>query len=169
MKVNRTRAFIQKNAHHCPQHIKETCYRIFIRPILEYAAPGWDPSTKKSIAQLESVQRRSARYATNTYDCTASVTSILEDLGWAKPNPVILLYRIVFNLVDIPHEPQSRPRLPIPDTFLNGHTPPELLLPPDSQNIEPPATNSSPLPMPSGLQVWPCGSDPGLLSFLPCT
>ena len=106
-KANRTRAFIQRNTYHCPQAIREMCYHTFIRPTLEYASPNWDPSTQKSAKQLESIQRRCARYVTREYAQTTSVTGLLEDLGWPTLQQrraqarVILLYRIVYRLVDI--------------------------------------------------------------------
>ena len=82
LKANRTRGFLQRNTQHCPQHVKETCYRTFVRPFLEYASPVWDPHTKKGITQLESVQRRCARYVTKDYRYSSSVTAMMNTLGW---------------------------------------------------------------------------------------
>ena len=62
-----------------------------------------DPVTKSSIAKLESVQRRAARFCCSDYRRTSSVTSMLQYLGWRTLNQgEILMYRIVNNLVEIP-------------------------------------------------------------------
>jgi len=38
-----------------------SCYRIMVRPIIEYAASVWDPHTLSNINKLEAIQRRAAR------------------------------------------------------------------------------------------------------------
>ena len=54
------------------------------------------------------VQRRAARYATNRYLNTSSVTDMLEDLNWdtlvtrRAKSQVTMLFKIVNGLVDIP-------------------------------------------------------------------
>ena len=49
--------------------VKEVCYKSMVRPILEYSSTVWSPYTDKNIINLiESVQRRAARFVTNTYD-----------------------------------------------------------------------------------------------------
>ena len=42
----------------------------------------WDPYTNENIIQLEQVQRRAARYVTNRYHNTSSVSNLLEHLNW---------------------------------------------------------------------------------------
>lgn len=67
----------------------------------EYAGTVWDPFTRHDIQSLEAVQRRSARFATNNFQKTSSVTSMLQ-----KPNcpslaekrarcMAVMMYRIV--------------------------------------------------------------------------
>ena len=79
-KANNTTVFLHRNPSSCPQHIKETCYKTFVRPQLEYAATDWDPHTDINIAKLEGVQRRAARFVTNDYNYTSSVTAMMRAL-----------------------------------------------------------------------------------------
>ena len=43
---------------------------------------GMDPYHKKDIAALDRVQRKAARFCSQNYKQTASVTDMLADLGW---------------------------------------------------------------------------------------
>ena len=52
-----------------------------VRPTLEYASSVWDPYQQNDIHRLEMVQRRAARYVTNRYHNTSSVSSMIE-LEW---------------------------------------------------------------------------------------
>jgi len=52
--------------------LKSIAYRCIIRPVLEYACPLWHPHTAKNINVLESVQRRAARWASNSRWITSS-------------------------------------------------------------------------------------------------
>ena len=54
------------------------------------------------------VQRRAARYATNRYHNTSSVTDMLQDLDWESLESrrvkiqLTLLFKVIQDLVDIP-------------------------------------------------------------------
>ena len=37
-KANNITALLRRNLSNCPQHTKDTCYKTFVRPQLEYAA-----------------------------------------------------------------------------------------------------------------------------------
>ena len=74
--------FLRRNFHHCPTSVKDKLYSTIVRPHLEYAVAAWDPYTKKNISSIEQVQRRAARFVTNTYDRDVSVTKLLTDLKW---------------------------------------------------------------------------------------
>ena len=40
-----------------------TLYKSLVRPVLEYAAPAWNPFLGKDVLALERVQRRASRLA----------------------------------------------------------------------------------------------------------
>ena len=81
-KANTVKAFLQRNIKSCPLQVKENCYRIMVRPIMEYASTVWSPHTKKNIQILEAVQRRAARFVKNDYSNFSSVTAMMQDLEW---------------------------------------------------------------------------------------
>ena len=49
----------------CDQEVKDPDYRSLMRLKLEYGGSAWNPYTKKSIDQIEMVQRRSAHFVCN--------------------------------------------------------------------------------------------------------
>jgi hypothetical protein len=109
-KANSTLAFLGCNVSRCPTIIKAQCYTTLVRPTIEYASSIWSPSKKDSINKVEAVQRRAARFATGDYQRTSSVTAMLQQLQWHKLQSrrayvkTVMMYRIVYNLVDIPVE-----------------------------------------------------------------
>ena len=68
----------------------------------------WDPHTDINIAKLEGVQRRAARFVTNDYNYTSSITAMMRALEWEslqqrrQEAKAVMMYRIVNSLVDIP-------------------------------------------------------------------
>lgn len=107
-KANNTRAFLQRNLYGCPRKTKQLCYKTLVRPLMEYAPVIWDPHTQANIQKLEMVQRRSARWVYSDFRNTTSVTPMLHELEWPPLQErraqakLIMLYRIVHQLVDIP-------------------------------------------------------------------
>ena len=55
---------------------------MLVRPVLEYAAPVWDPYLDQDIKNLEKVQRRAARFVLGRYHNRSSVTEMLNTLNW---------------------------------------------------------------------------------------
>jgi len=110
-KANNTLGFLRRNTYSCPPHVKESCYKTLVRPIVENASTVWDPFTQNNIDKLEQVQRRAARYVTGDHRRTSSVTSMLQNLQWASLQQrrhnakVVMMYRIVYNLIQIPSQP----------------------------------------------------------------
>ena len=83
-KANKTLGFLKCNISWASIHAKKLAYTIFIRSQLEYAATAWAPWKFILISQLEQIQRRAARFVTNTYthDPTVSVTNLMDQLDW---------------------------------------------------------------------------------------
>jgi len=62
--------------------VKQTAYKTFVRPLLEYSQTVWDTYTAAATKKLEAVQRRAARFVTNGYRRTSCVTDMLSSLEW---------------------------------------------------------------------------------------
>ena len=112
-KAHQRLGFLRRNLRGCPLRYKSIAYQALVRSNLEYCAPIWDPTKKSDIYNLERIQRRSARWATNTYGeefGTISVTGILKNLGWEelsdrrRKQRLMLLYNIVHSLLAVPPE-----------------------------------------------------------------
>jgi len=78
-----------------------------VRSNLEYCASVWSPHTEKLKSKLEQVQRRAARYVTNRYHNTSSVSAMLNHLQWPtlehrrNLNRITILYKITNNLIAV--------------------------------------------------------------------
>ena len=76
---------------------------------------AWNQVNKETINRFEVAQRRAARFATGDYQHTSSVTSMLQQLQWQslqtrrERTQVVMLYRKVYRLVDIPSESYLQP------------------------------------------------------------
>ncbi|KAK7110963.1 hypothetical protein V1264_014752 [Littorina saxatilis] len=81
-KANKTLGFLRRNLKVCSSLTKMLAYKTMVRPILEYACTEWDPHSDRLITTLEKVQRRAARFVTNRYHNTTSVTDMLTLLEW---------------------------------------------------------------------------------------
>ena len=67
----------------CPQEVKEAAYKGLERPVLDYGSSVWDPQDVVLQEELESVQKRAARFVTGNYNYeTGSMTGILGQLKW---------------------------------------------------------------------------------------
>ena len=80
-----------------------------MRPVLEYSGSVWDPSGVGLQNELEKVQNRAARFATeNYYFETGSMTGSLEHLKWEslkkrrRDSRLILLYKGLKGKASIP-------------------------------------------------------------------
>jgi hypothetical protein len=106
-KANSTLGFLKRNLKIKNQKTKASAYFSIVRPTLEYCCTVWSPYTQDQIHRIEMTQRRAARYATNRYRNTSSVTSMLQDLQWEtlehrrSKMQLVMMYKIVNGLVDI--------------------------------------------------------------------
>ena len=106
-KANTTSAFIYRNLRGCPHKIQSTCYKGLVRPLLEYAAPIWDPHQQFLCNEIEMVQRRSARRICRDFRPTTSATELvsklqLEPLQLRRTTAkATMMYKIMNGLVDM--------------------------------------------------------------------
>ena len=120
-KANNTISFLKRNINISNKSIKDKVYVSLVRPTLEYASSVWDPYQQNDIHRLEMVQRRAARYVTNRYHSTSSVSSMIEQLEWTtlqerrKHSRLLMMYQLKNNIVRvdassklIPNEQPSR-------------------------------------------------------------
>ena len=97
-----------------------------VRPVLEYAAPVWDPYRQADTKALEQVQRRAARYVYNDYTSRTPgcVTEMVKELGWEslqdrrQISRLSLLYKAHHGLVDIDKATYLKPG----DSRTRSHT-----------------------------------------------
>ena len=73
-KANSTIGFLKRNLNIANKSVKERAYQSLMRPSLEYSSAVWDPHQQQDKQRLERIQRRAARYVTNRYHNTSSVS-----------------------------------------------------------------------------------------------
>jgi hypothetical protein len=107
-KAQRSLGFIRRNLKHCPEKLRELAYFTLVRSLLDYCSVVWDPHLVKDIHQLETVQRRAARFVKQDYKWDSSVTNMIKDLGWdalqdrRKEARLIMFHKIVTGVVAVP-------------------------------------------------------------------
>ena len=73
---------------------------------IEYAATAWDLHISKQKHSLEMVPRRAARWVTNRYHNTSSVSDMLHTLGWRSLEHRRATSRLcIHGSIGIPHDP----------------------------------------------------------------
>ena len=77
-KANTAKAFLQRNIKYCPPQVKENCYKIMVRPVMEYPCTVWSPYTKKNMKQY----KKDHQVVNNDYSSFSSVTAMMQDLEW---------------------------------------------------------------------------------------
>ena len=107
-KANSTLGFFRRNLKACPPKLRETAYFSLVRSALEYSSANWDPFRQKNIDKLEKNQRSAARFVTQNYRQTASVTSLIQNLRWTDlktrriNSRFLFVFKILNELVEIP-------------------------------------------------------------------
>ena len=105
--ANRTLGFIRRNIKTKMSRVRETAYNTLVRPQLEYASAVWDPHTDRRLNQIEQIQKRAARWTVSNFDRQASVTRIIQELGWRtlaqrRAARLCLFYKVIHCLVAVP-------------------------------------------------------------------
>ena len=108
-KANRTLGFLRRNLYSCPQEVKEAAYKGLVCPVPDYGSSVWDPAGVVLQEELESVQKRAARFVTGIYSNeTGSMTGILGQSKWEslkkrrKDNRLTLLYKGLKGKASVP-------------------------------------------------------------------
>lgn len=73
---------MQRNLRCREIELKRNAFTTWVRTILEYACPLWDPSEASLTSQIESIQNRAARCVLGRYRRTDSVTMMKQELNW---------------------------------------------------------------------------------------
>ena len=100
--------FLRRNLRSCSEDTKANAYFSMVRSNLEYCSSVWSPHHKDQIRKLEVVQRRAARYTTNRFRNTRSVSSMLNHLQWESLESrrskiqLTLFFKVIHHLIDIP-------------------------------------------------------------------
>ena len=123
-KANSSIGPLRRNLQTHQKDIKANAYTTLVRTQIEEASAIWDPFTQENQNKIEMVQRTAARFACNNYRRKASVTTMLDELGWRNlkkrraDQRLIMLYKIVNNLVEVD---LSKELIPLTRHSRNGH------------------------------------------------
>ena len=99
--------FLRRNLRINNSGTKAAAYKTLVPPNLKYCASGWSPYTAVGKRKIVMVQRWAARYATNRYHNTRSVTDMLHGLDWDSLKSrrvklqLTLLFKVFLDIVDI--------------------------------------------------------------------
>ena len=77
-KANSMLWFLRRNLRSCKEDTKANAYFTMVRSNLEYCSSVWSPHHKDQVHKVEMVQRRAARFTTNSNRNTSSVSSMLD-------------------------------------------------------------------------------------------
>ena len=81
-KATNTRLYLQRNLQSFERETKLLCYKVFIRPIVEYACSIWSPNgTQSLVDSLEMIQRKAVRWIENKWKHEFSPTRMLKSLN----------------------------------------------------------------------------------------
>ena len=119
-KANRMLGFLKRNLRDCRRDVKEKAHLTLVRPRMEYASAIWSPHQDYNRRKLEQIQKRAARFVTNTpitkeTRTSVSTTKLVRDLGWdtletrRKRSAATLLYKVTNGLVVIPPDYHPTP------------------------------------------------------------
>ena len=87
-KTNNSLNFIKRNTRTNNVRLKESAYKTYARPSVEYAASVWDPWQNKYIEKIEMIQHRAVRYISNDFSHTSSIGNMLSKLTFQRSRNV---------------------------------------------------------------------------------
>ena len=107
--ASRSLGFLKRNIWSQNPALREMAYKTLVRPLVEYSSSIWSPYTKTNVDKCEMIQRMAARWTSNNYSPYASVTELLQSLGWRsleqRRSDSRLFYKIICGLVAIDMPP----------------------------------------------------------------
>lgn len=107
-KANNMLGFLRRNLRYASEETKTQAYVSMVRSNLDYCCTIWNLYQQGQKYQVEMVQRRAARFVTNRFRNTSSVSDMLDHLGWETHETrrtklqLAVFYKIVHALIAIP-------------------------------------------------------------------
>ena len=107
-KSNSMLGFLRRNLRSCNEETKSNAYFSMVMSNLQYCSSVWSPHHNDQIHKIEMVQRRAARYTTNHFRNTSSVSSMIDQLQWESLEStrskiqLTPFFKVIHNLIDIP-------------------------------------------------------------------
>ena len=125
-KANNMLGFIRRNLSSTSKETKTNAYISLVRSNLEYCCTVWNPHQKSLVKRVEMIQRRAARFVTNRYHNTSSVTDMLTSLQWESLQDrrqklqLTLMYKIIHQLVAVDKDTYLTPGRVMPRSSHNS-------------------------------------------------
>ena len=129
-KASRTLGLLRRNIRVPEREVRERAYKCLVRPQMEFASAVWDPPRNRGPSKtkpsglchdVESVQRRGARFVCRRYRNQSSPTEMMTELEWPKLETrrkyarLCMMYRVRHGLAAIsfpgflhPKDPRTR-------------------------------------------------------------
>ena len=152
-KANR---ILRRNLYSCPQEVKEAAYKGLVHSVLDYGSLVWDPPGVVLQEELESVQKRAARFVTGNY-CyeTGSMTGILGQLKWEslKKRKDLQCYLKVLKVKPV-YQQMTSPKLGVVEISTLWHFRLPLLIQVFIEVVSSPRLSGIGMPFPNHRSWW---------------
>ena len=110
-KAHQKRSFLQRTLRRCSRKAKIQAYKIYVLRIIMYASCVWNPTGQSNSGlrkELESVQRKAARFVHSDWSYESSPTAMIKNLEWIsteqhrKIASIMMLHKIINKNIAIP-------------------------------------------------------------------